>query len=321
MDSAVLQALEGVIISHYQIQQRLAHGGMSDIYLARDTQTEQIVAIKLVDRRNDVHYECIQREVQALRVLTHENVLPVLEYGEHGPWCYMVIPYIEYGTLGKRLTQGPLAVKEAGKVLEQLASVLQFAHNQGMLHRDIKPANILLGNGQQVYLIDFGLVQQQGEKRSLIQTSLLIGTPHYMAPELVEGPATIRSDVYALGVVLYQMLIGSVPFTEDNPLVIFWKHREELLEPPSSLNPAQARAVESVLLQALEKKPQDRFQTARDLAEAYQRALKVGETTPLPEEVRLVRRSPLREFSQYLGLVRHIQRINVLIGYQPKLWL
>jgi serine/threonine protein kinase len=142
-----------------------------------------------------------------------------------------------------------------------------------------------------------------------------------MAPELVEGPATIRSDVYALGVVLYQMLIGSVPFTGNNPLVIFWKHREELLEPPSSLNPALARAVESVLLQALEKKPQDRFQTARDLAEAYQRALKVGETTPLPEEVRLVRRSPLREFSQYLGLMRRIQRMNVKIGYQPKLWL
>jgi eukaryotic-like serine/threonine-protein kinase len=91
MDGTVRQALEGVIISHYQIQQRLAHGGMSDIYLARDTQTEQIVAIKLVDRRNDVHYECIQHEVQALRALTHENVLPVLEYGEHGPWCYETI--------------------------------------------------------------------------------------------------------------------------------------------------------------------------------------------------------------------------------------
>jgi len=294
---------------------------MSDIYLARDTQTEQIVAIKLVDRRNDVHYGCIQREVQALRALTHENVLPVLEYGEQGPWCYMAIPYIEYGTLGRRLTQGPLAVKEAGKVLEQLASALQFAHDQGMLHRDIKPANILLGNRQQVYLIDFGLAQQQGEKSSLIQTSLLIGTPHYMAPELVEGPATIRSDVYALGVVLYQMLIGSVPFTEDNPLVIFWKHREELLEPPSSLNPTLARAVERVLLQALEKKPQDRFQTARDLAEAYQRALKGEETTPLPEEVRLVKRSPLRDSSQYLGLMRCVQRIDVISGYQPKLWL
>ncbi len=308
--STVVQTLEGAIIGHYQIQQRLARGGMSEIYLARDIWTGKIVAIKLVHKSIHNHCERLQREIKALKALTHNNILPVLGYGMQGSWCYMAIPYIAYGTLAKRLTQGPLTEEEAGNVLRQLASALQFTHDQGMLHRDIKPSNVLLDDKQHVYLIDFGLAQLRREKSYLIQANQLFGTPDYMAPELTEGPATISSDIYALGVLLYQMLTGHAPFKAEHPMATLWKHREELPAPPSSHNPAITPAVDRVVLRALEKKPQDRFQTVNELAQAYQRASGSAETLPVAvRSTQSVQFSPISRISTYAG--QNTQRMAV----------
>ena len=294
--SIVVQTLEGSIIDHYQIQQRLARGGMSDIYLACDIRTKQTVALKLVHKSNHGHYARLQREIKALRILAHENILPVLAYGKDGAWCYMAIPYIEAGTLAKRLAQGPLTEEEASNILKQLANALQFVHRHGMIHCDIKPANILLDKGQHVYLIDFGLVQLQKESARLTHKSMIPGTPDYMAPELTDEPATTSSDVYALGILLYQMLTGRVPFKGEHPIATIWKHRTEQPEPPSLHNPAIAPAVERVILHAIEKKPQQRFQSVSEFAQAYLCA--IGDDEPLLVEANV---API---SYYSGQMR-----------------
>jgi serine/threonine protein kinase len=211
----------------------------------------------------------------------------------------MATPYIAYGTLSKRLCQGPLTAEEADNILEQLASALQFAHDHGILHRDIKPSNVLLRDGQHAYLVDFGLVKEVDRSSDLTKPGLLMGTPEYMAPELVEGITAASSDIYALGVLLYQMLTGHVPFKGGNPLAILWKHLHEQPVPPSLLNPALSPAVEQVVLQALQKNPQHRFQTPRAFAQAYRQALEAGETKFSPVTVKIAPVSSVREFSLY----------------------
>ncbi|MDQ6643491.1 MAG: serine/threonine protein kinase, partial [Chloroflexota bacterium] len=262
-------------LNRYTIQRRLARGGMSNIYLAHDEQ-QHTVAIKVVNSGNTDFVERFRHEVAALKALKHKHILPILDHGEHGFWHYYVMPYIKNGTLRERITRGPLTQEEAGRILAQLASALQFAHDHGILHRDIKPSNILLkdeDNGQHVYLADFGLAKGVEEAGDLTLTGCLIGTPDYMAPELADGPAITSSDIYALGVVLYQMLTGSVPFKARTPMAVYCKHIQERPLPPSLLNPAISMQVERVVLRALEKNPQDRFETVQEMADAYARAL------------------------------------------------
>ncbi len=268
--------LEGKVIGHYHIQRYLARGGMSEVYLAQDKHTDQSVALKVVCHDDEDHFDRFQREVTALGKLEHEHILPILEQGEDGGWHYCVMPYLEQGSLHRRLTQGPLSLEEAGRILQQIAEALQCAHNSGLLHRDIKPSNILLQDDQ-VYLADFGLAKDMNLPSNITQSGVLIGTPEYMAPELAEQPATTSSDLYALGVVLYQMLTGRVPFRGTSPLAIYWKHIQEPPPPPSLLNPAIPPAIERVVLRALAKDPTQRFPSAKALAEAYSQALLASE--------------------------------------------
>jgi serine/threonine protein kinase len=281
-------------LDRYAIQRRLARGGMSNIYLAHDEQ-QHTVAIKVVNSGNTDFVERFRHEVAALKALQHKHILPVLDHGEHGSWHYCVMPYIKNGTLRERIARGPLTQVEAGKILAQLASALQFAHDHGILHRDIKPSNILLKdeeNGQHVYLADFGLAKGVEEASDLT----LIGTPEYMAPELADGPALTRSDIYALGIVLYQMLTGSVPFKASTPMAVYCKHIQERPLPPSLLNPAISMQVEQVVLRALEKNPQDRFKTVQEMADAYAQALTASarQTKMLLQESAFLTPSELR---------------------------
>ena len=271
-----MQQLEQEKLNHYVIQRRLAHGGMSDIYLAQDAQ-EHTVALKVVHSSQDDHVVRFQREIQTLYSLHHEHILPILDSGADGSWHYCVMPYMSSGTLRNRINEGPLSLKEAGIILTQIADALQHAHEQGLLHRDIKPTNILFGDDSHVYLADFGLAKEITTNESdLTQTGCLIGTPEYMAPELAEQPAAISSDIYALGIVLYQMLTGQVPFRGTSPMSIYWKHIQEQPLPPSQLNPAISLAVEQVILCAIEKDPAYRFPSVQAMAEAYNRALQVS---------------------------------------------
>jgi len=270
-----MPGLEETTLGRYQLDRLLGRGGMAEVYLARDEQLSRDVALKVIS--NLGHAEQLarfQREVQTMGTLTHEHILPVFEYGEQGPWRYLVMPYIQQGTLSERLkTRGPLSQEAAGMLLAQIASALQYAHDRGILHRDIKPSNILLHADDYAYVADFGIAKALDETSGLTLTGSVIGTPEYMAPELLEQPASPSSDIYALGILLYQMLTGRAPFEGKTPLVVLQKQAQELPVRPSLLNPLISPLVEQVVLRALEKDPHRRFLTPQALALAYQQAL------------------------------------------------
>jgi serine/threonine protein kinase len=282
-----MHELNDTTIQHYCVRRLLARGGMAEIYLADDLETDRQVAIKLVHKSNRDYYERFRHEIEVMATLQHKHILPVLDYGIWKSWYYLVTPYIAGGTLNDRLEQGALTLHEIEDILSQLCAALQFAHEHGIVHRDIKPSNVLLYGGHHVYLADFGLAKKVDSKSSLTATDILLGTPDYMAPELAEEPASTRSDIYSLGVLLYQMLTGEVPFKGNTPIAIFLKHLSEYPEPPSVLNDEIPPSVECVVMRALEKNPRRRFQTVLGLLEAYRQAL----TFNSPEVVTLTNSS------------------------------
>jgi len=168
-----MPGLEGTMLGRYYLEQLLGRGGMSEVYLAYDELMKRNVAIKVV---SSVHSDYIQRfcrEVEAIGALNHGHILPAFDYGEQGPWHYLVMPYMEQGTLSEHLANGPPTLEEAGIILEQVASALQFAHDNGIIHRDIKASNILLGSDGLVYLADFGLSKALEGNGDITQTGAL----------------------------------------------------------------------------------------------------------------------------------------------------
>lgn len=287
-----MPGLEGTTLGQYHLLRRLGKGGMSEVYLAYDQHKRRQVAVKVVSAVHTEYLERFHREAQAILRLSHRHILPAYEFGEQEPWCYLVMYYAQYGTLSRHLStlMGPTRVRRSGRgygrqgggyltleevalLLEQIADALQYAHDAGIIHRDIKPSNILLRNPHYAYLADFGLAKVLEGAQGLTQTGSLLGTPEYMAPELAEGPASTGSDIYALGILLYQMVTGYVPFSAETPIATFWKQLRERPVPPSRSNPAIPRSVDLVILHALEKEPQRRFRSPLALAHAYRRAL------------------------------------------------
>ena len=246
---------------------------MSEVYLAHDELMNRNVAIKVVSSIHTDYIERFHREAEAIGRLNHDHILPAYDYGEQYPWHYLVMPYIEYGTLRDRLAQEPMSLAEIDELFAQIASGLQFAHEQGIVHRDIKPSNILLRDESYVYIADFGLAKSLEGGDTVTLSGSLLGTPEYMAPELSEGPATTSSDIYALGVLLYQMVTGQVPFTGETPIAVYFKQLRDEPPPPSALNPQISPAVEHVILRTLDKDPRRRYRTAEAVARALHRAL------------------------------------------------
>jgi serine/threonine protein kinase len=271
---SIMPVLEGTTLGHYHLMSLLGHGGMAEVYLAFDEYLHREVAIKVVHGSRTAELARFHREAEMLGSLDHEHILPVFEYGEQGPWHYLVMPYLSHGTLRERVeASGPLSEEEAGLLLEQIASALQYAHERGILHRDIKPSNILLRDDAYAYVADFGIARALGQESDLTQTGVVIGTPEYIAPELLEQPANVGSDIYALGILLYYMLTGQVPFSGPSTLAILQQHVNAPPARPSQLNPAISMPVEQVVLAALEKDPQQRFRTPQAMAHAYRLAL------------------------------------------------
>ena len=277
-----MPTLEGTTLGRYHLTRLLGRGGMAEVYLASDDQLHREVAVKVVHLSREEDVARFRREAELLGPLTHEHILPVFDYGVQGPWHYLVMPYLSEGTLSQRLhTRGPLSPEEAGRLLEQVAGALQYAHERGILHRDIKPSNILLRDETFAYVADFGIAKALSEGRELTQTGMVVGTPEYMAPELLEQPASPSSDIYAMGVLLYDMLTGQLPFTGPTALATLQQQVSAPPVPPSHLNPAISLPVEQVVLCALEKDPARRFPTPQTLAQAYRRALQES-AVPLP---------------------------------------
>ncbi len=257
-------------VGRYRILRELGRGGMGSVYVARDPHLPREVALKLLrpDQSGDANLRSrFQREAQTIAGLEHFAVVPVYDYGEVDGRLYLVMRLMRGGTLKERLRGGPLPRDLQFSIVERIASALDRAHASSMVHRDLKPANILFDDDGKAYLSDFGIVKLYEGESNLTRTGGILGTPTYMAPEQGLGrPVDHRSDIYSLGVVLYEMVTGRVPFQADTAVATVLKHVNEPLPPPRSIHPGVSDHVERVLLRALAKEPQERFVSAGEMA-------------------------------------------------------
>lgn len=268
--------IEGSTLGRYELRRRIAQGGMAEVYLAYDRRVRRQVAIKVLYGRDEAFVRRFEREALAVGALTHSHILPLYDFGEQSPWYYLVMPYIEGGTLRDYLSQhSQLTLAEAASILEQIASALHYAHEQGVVHRDVKPSNILLRQDGYAYLVDFGLAKAFSGAASLTGDGAMVGTPEYMAPEQSNGESDYRSDIYSLGVILYHMLAGRVPFTAESPVATSLKHIQFAPPPPSKFNRKITPAIEAIILKAMEKDPNARYQQAQEFSHDYWAAIQL----------------------------------------------
>src|SRR6266566_9079380 len=274
-----MKGIEGLTLGRYELRRRVAQGGMAEVYLGYDRRVRRRVAIKVLYGRDESFVRRFEREALAVGTLSHDHILPLYDFGEQRPWYYLVMPYIEGGTLREYLLQRKrLSLEEAASFIDQVASALQYAHDHGVVHRDVKPSNILLRPDGYAYLVDFGLAKAMMGAESLTTDGAMVGTPEYMAPEQSNGLNDYRSDIYSLGVILYQMLTGRVPFMAETPVAISLKHIQIEPIPPRELNSQIPQGVEEVILKAMAKDSNERYQEAQALSIAYQQALQREQT-------------------------------------------
>ncbi len=268
-----MDELIGQKVGQYIIQRRIGTGSMAVVYLAHQPVIERAVAIKFLHgehtRRKDF-IERFHREARAAARLRHIHVLPIYDYGEHNGLPYLVMPYIDTGTLADKLKGEPLPDEDVIRYASQIASALDHAHSQGVIHRDVKPSNVLIDADGNVLLADFSLAKLVGDESHITGAGTLIGTPNYMSPEQCSGlPTDARSDIYSLGVIVYEMLTGHVPFQGETPIATVLMHVEAPI-PPVPGRPE----LDAIIRKALAKSPDDRYQRASELAEDLQRALR-----------------------------------------------
>ena len=292
--------LIGQQVGRYQVLELLGEGGMATVYKAHDPRLERDVAIKVIRRDAfppedlDMLLKRFEREAKALGKLSHPNIVGVIDYGEHEGSPYLVMVYVGGGTLKDRLGYPlpPMKWRDAVRMLLPIARALEYVHERGIINRDVKPSNILMTEDGQPLLSDFGLAklfEKDKESTSITGTGMGIGTPDYMAPEQWTGEPTAQSDLYSLGVVLYEMVTGHRPYTADTPAGILLKQATESLPLPKTYIPDLPQNVESVLLKALAKDPADRYPDVRTFAQELDNLLAgraVDATNTRPEILR-----------------------------------
>lgn len=279
--------LAGKTLGTSVLQKPIGQGGMGAVYLAKQRRPSRFVAIKVllpnITPNSSLYHQFLtrfRREADVIARLEQINIIPIYEYGEQDGMAYLVMPYLPGGSLRDVLAQnGTLSLPKVVAFINQAAAALDYAHAQGVIHRDLKPGNFLLSTDGRLVLADFGIAHMIQESDSTLRaaltaTGMLLGTPGYMAPEMLSGEAVDhRADIYALGIVLFQMLSGDVPFKGNTPFAVAAKH---LQEPPPSLHHMSLTippALDSIIQKALAKKREDRFASAGEMAYVLQNAV------------------------------------------------
>jgi serine/threonine protein kinase len=268
----------GENVGPYRIIEQLGQGGMASVFKAYHAALDRYVAIKVLHPAflEDPQFLArFQREARVVAKLEHPNIVPVYDFAEHSGQPYLVMKFIEGITLKARLAQGPLTKKEATDIIEAVGDALSYAHRRGVLHRDIKPSNVLIDPEGGIYLADFGLARMAEAGASTLSGDVMLGTPHYISPEQARGVKDLNecTDIYSLGVILYEIVVGRVPFNADTPFSIIHDHIYSPLPLPSDVNPAVPSNIQRVLLKALAKNPEDRYQSVRELSSSFVTAL------------------------------------------------
>jgi tRNA A-37 threonylcarbamoyl transferase component Bud32 len=268
----IANLLPAEIPSRYRVLEEVGQGGMAVVYRARDESLRRDVAVKVLHSHLLAEAESkarLQREAQAVAKLQHENIVQIFDYsGPDSPSAYIVTEFIEGHTLKQWLTDRQLAFPEiAAMIVIEVANAVAHAHGLGILHRDIKPENIMVRRDGLLKLMDFGVAQVMDLERMTV-TGQLIGSPAYMAPELIEGrPVDVRTDVFALGIILYQLATGALPFAGRNPHEVFKRITDARYPDPRSKNPLIGAQLTKIISHALAKEPDDRYPTAQALAD------------------------------------------------------
>ncbi len=252
----------------YLIVRKLGSGGMADVYLADDRELGRQVALKLLNERhaNDEQFvERFRREAQSAAGLNHPNIVSIFDRGQAEGTYYIAMEYLDGRTLKELLVRnGPTPIEIAIDYTRQILSALAFAHRGGIVHRDIKPHNIVVRKDGRLKVTDFGIARSGASQ--MTEAGSIVGTAQYLSPEQARGaPVDQRSDLYSLGIVMYEMLTGKVPFTGDAPVEIAMKHLNAVPEPPSKLRPEIPHDLDAIVMRALAKEPDQRYASAEEM--------------------------------------------------------
>jgi ligand-binding sensor domain-containing protein len=285
-----MQQYIGKTLGGYRIIEQIGQGGMATVFKAYQPSMDRYVAVKVLGShftQDETFVARFNREARTLARLEHPHILPVHDYGEQDGVTYLVMRYCETGTLKDLIAPDrPLPLQEVARILGQVGRALDYAHSQGVIHRDIKPSNILIDQRGDVFLTDFGIAKLVVESAQFTATGGIVGTPAYMSPEQGMGePVDHRSDIYSLGVVLYELVTGRVPYAAETPLAVLLKHVNDPLPLPRQIKPDLPPALERVVLKAMAKSPGARFQSAQEMADALTRAVADTPTEVLPPPV------------------------------------
>jgi serine/threonine protein kinase len=317
--------LTGKALGRYHLLEKIGEGGMAVVYKALDTTLERHVAIKVILPYRELSEKFLirfKREAKALAKLSHPNILKVFEYGEYDNLPYLAMEYISGGTLKDLLKRKPVPWQKSAQILIPIARALETAHTQGIIHRDVKPSNILMVNGHDPMLSDFGIakiIEDDEETADLTGSGVGIGTPDYMAPEQGVGKTDERSDIYALGTVFYQMITGRLPFKADTPMAVMLKKSTDPLPRPTQFVPDLPPAVENVMLKALARDPNNRYKTMKEFAASLDRLNSKADTLetfiePPTDEITVVDgEGGIKPVLQQTGVLKWILSGSVLI--------
>jgi serine/threonine-protein kinase len=278
--------MEQVFGDRYEVEARIGVGGMAEVWRGRDRVLNRTVAIKTLlpqFARDGSFVDRFRREAQAAARLNHPGIVSVYDSGD-GDNPYIVMQYIEGRTLADFLGAGrDLQPMQAAQIAQEIGEALAAAHAHGVIHRDIKPANVMVTRDGKVLVMDFGIARLIAGPETAPQTSAVMGTASYLSPEQAQGqPVDARTDIYSLGVVLYEMLTGRPPFTGDSPMAIAYKQVNATPPAPSSVNPDVPPELDAVVMRALSKNPANRYQTAGEFAEDLERARTGGVVMATP---------------------------------------
>ncbi|MEO7803778.1 MAG: PASTA domain-containing protein [Actinomycetota bacterium] len=264
----------------YEITGRIASGGMAEVFTAHDQLLDRTVALKILHEhfsRDKAFIERFRREARSAAGLSDARIVSIYDWGIDSGTYYIVMEYVDGKTLREIISNdGPLTPERSIEIASDVCGALHVAHRKGLVHRDVKPANIAVTKDGQTKVMDFGIARAAADDgQTVTQTGTIIGTANYFSPEQAQGHAVDhRSDVYSIGVVLYEMLTQQVPFTADTPIAIAYKHVKEDPTPPSVLNPEISPALDAVVIKALAKNPDNRYETADEMRADLQRLLR-----------------------------------------------
>jgi serine/threonine protein kinase len=267
--------LIGTRLGQYEILEEIGRGGMATVYRAKQTSINRVVAVKVLPRHflhDPGFFERFEREVDVIAHLEHPHILPIYDYGKDQGVPYIVMRYLGGGSMAQMIRRGVPQLEVLDKPFTQVAQALDHAHRQGVIHRDLKPGNIMLDENGNAYLSDFGIARVLG---SNLTGSQIIGTPAYMSPEQANGfPLDARSDIYSLGIVLFEMITGKEPYQAETPMALLLKHINEPIPPLRTYRGDIPDSVEAVIRKATAKKAEERYPSAGDMAADFSSAIR-----------------------------------------------